>query len=531
MKKMGVSLVAMVVLLSFGLQSAIADTEVSGNITSDTTWTVEGSPYIVVGTVEVASIATLTIEPGVTVRFNDGLSLNIGGELIAKGSVTDSILFTSNSAAPNPGNWGSIKFVDSSIDAILDSLGNYIGGCVIEYCRIENGGGIHCDYASPFIGHNTVTGNFTSGDGGIYCWESSPTIANNTISGNSAPGGGGICCDKSSPTITNNTISGNSAGLIGGGGIYCFESSPIITGNTITWNSAGRIGGGICCWKSTPAIANNIIAGNSAGYNGGGICCWKSSPTITNNTIGGNSAGYSGGGIGCRESSPTITGDTITWNSAGHIGGIICDKSSPTIANNIMAGNSAGYSGDGICCYGKGSSPTINYNNLLNGIENEIFLYNVSNNIDAMNNWWGTTNTDSIDAKIWDHYDIPTLGKLLYEPFLTSPLGEKENAKVPTEIVRSRDEGNKLSGTHLKARYTRKKFRRLIIHKTRKQVIEILGQPSTIFEIGNMEHWFYNGPIAYDPLTKAAFGVHLGFEAGRVSLIDFTAVLRSIDSY
>lgn len=101
-------------------------------ITCDTTWTVEGSPYIVVGTVIVDSGVTLTIEPGVTVKFNDSLSLNIDGELIARGTVTDSILVTSNNPAPEPGNWGSVKFLPTSVDADFDKDTNYVRGCIIR---------------------------------------------------------------------------------------------------------------------------------------------------------------------------------------------------------------------------------------------------------------------------------------------------------------------------------------------------------------------------------------------------------------
>ena len=53
-----------------------ADTTVNSNITVDTTWTAAGSPYIVTspfqvyGTDGADNVTTLTIEPGVEVRFN-----------------------------------------------------------------------------------------------------------------------------------------------------------------------------------------------------------------------------------------------------------------------------------------------------------------------------------------------------------------------------------------------------------------------------------------------------------------------------
>ena len=50
-------------------------TDVCGPITTDTTWTLGGSPYVVTCNVVVFAGATLTIEPGVEVRFQPGTRL------------------------------------------------------------------------------------------------------------------------------------------------------------------------------------------------------------------------------------------------------------------------------------------------------------------------------------------------------------------------------------------------------------------------------------------------------------------------
>ena len=65
---------------------ALAVTDVSGVINTDTTWNLAGSPYIVTGDVSVkgAATPTLTIEPGVEVRFTQNTGLYIGGNFSSK---------------------------------------------------------------------------------------------------------------------------------------------------------------------------------------------------------------------------------------------------------------------------------------------------------------------------------------------------------------------------------------------------------------------------------------------------------------
>ncbi|MCP4427392.1 MAG: hypothetical protein GY803_23130, partial [Chloroflexi bacterium] len=71
--------------------------DVSGLITSDTTWTAAQSPYIVTDVVTVTDGVTLTIEPGVQVMLEQYQSLIVEGNISAVGTAAEPITFTAHS--------------------------------------------------------------------------------------------------------------------------------------------------------------------------------------------------------------------------------------------------------------------------------------------------------------------------------------------------------------------------------------------------------------------------------------------------
>ncbi|MFM6997910.1 MAG: hypothetical protein ACKOX0_01595, partial [Bacteroidota bacterium] len=87
---------------------------VAANITSNTTWTAN-NVYLISGPIYVTNNAVLTIQPGTVIRGNvatagSALIITKGAQLIAAGTATQPIVFTS-SAAPGSrqiGDWGGI---------------------------------------------------------------------------------------------------------------------------------------------------------------------------------------------------------------------------------------------------------------------------------------------------------------------------------------------------------------------------------------------------------------------------------------
>jgi len=82
-------------------------------ISADMTWTLEDSPYVILGNLTIDAPATLTIEAGVEVQFRadrasgvewDKRSLNVSGQLITQGLVQEPVLIHGGFAVdPDPG--------------------------------------------------------------------------------------------------------------------------------------------------------------------------------------------------------------------------------------------------------------------------------------------------------------------------------------------------------------------------------------------------------------------------------------------
>ncbi|MBI2304508.1 MAG: right-handed parallel beta-helix repeat-containing protein [Chloroflexi bacterium] len=350
--------------LRLGYVEASAPPEPQLTISSNTTWTLAGSPYVITSSVYVSAGVTLTIEPGVVVKFGDNLGILVDGTLIARGTASQPITFTSSRPSPFPGAWSAIKFGDSSRDATYDGDGNYLGGSIIQYAIVEYAGSsvagaVWLNQAAPFIDHITVRYNTTSG---IYAYYSSNLrVTNSIISNNQAAFGGGVYVYGGWGTLSGNTITGNNATY--GGGLRVNGAGPLtLRGNTITLNSAVYYGGGIEVYTSTLAALDSDISHNTAAY-GGGIYSSGGNVSLRNSTISYNYAPKNGGGIYAYHGRPygyydywggsfTLVGSTIFNNTAGWSGGGIWGYGTVSVEDNFVSGNTARDYGGGLWARG-----------------------------------------------------------------------------------------------------------------------------------------------------------------------------------
>lgn len=384
--------------LPLTITTAPGITIVPATITTQT-WTADRT-YMINQDSGVPAGATLTIQPGTVVRFAPNTSLSIAGTLIADATAAQSIRFTRQATA---GNWGQIKFLDSSIDASFDESGNYTGGSIVRGAIVEYGQGLNLTSAAPYIA-NSMFGNITSG-------MMMPSMNGNAIVG--SPGPKLVIADN---VFSNTGISlsgSNSNGQLSvlgnrlnGGMIQTFGSgnaSTVISGNTIVNAVAQNIAMVGITASGTFTITANHVTGGSIGI-----------------SVNNSSTMYSYNGL--------ISGNLVSSTSDDGI--FVSPASSGTpitttlTENTIVTDHGVGIGINSPGGMGSVSSNVVLHANNLIAAAGAYALRlpdDYSQNVDATGNWWGTIDAAAIPAKIYDGNDKFGIGFVDYAGALSGP--------------------------------------------------------------------------------------------------------------
>lgn len=386
-------------------------------ISTDQTWTAANSPYNLVGPTRVNAGVTLTLEPGATVNIG-GYYLQVDGALYSVGNANAPVRIISNLGVGLSDVVGYLNFTDNSIgwdgqtgcvfeNTVINQTIIYVNNPMVKINQntINFAGNMMLDNVALRIraGTSPVTNNIINGavimeggtssingntiTGGMGLYGGSPTVTNNQVSGGStyiyfakdenrvynAIAVNAYC----SPTITNNQIRGS----IGFGDYRGYQASAIITGNTIT-------NGGIGCMGNV-VISNNKVLGGGISANGPNV-------TIQSNQI----------------SVPSATAITVSDNVTVKYNTVIACAVGIQVNNPLPSGD---FSRTGFI-----SSPTIKNNNI-QGWTAYAIKTQTANDIDVTNNYWGTTDTQIINAAIYDQGRDFNLGKIVFLPILSTP--------------------------------------------------------------------------------------------------------------
>jgi RHS repeat-associated protein/uncharacterized repeat protein (TIGR01451 family) len=334
-------------------------TEVCGSITTNTTWTRSASPYVVTCNVTVSAAVTLTIEAGTIVKFENGDSLYVNGNLLSQGSFTDLIYFTAltddsyggdtngdgNSSQPTPGSWSHIAVLDGG-QLFLDHTVVRYGGGYPGYATIMGESSVNADPVSLEISHSLL--EFSNSYGITLIDRSSHlstlTVRHSTIQENSGNGiatggfyggtavgnvfldsndvlnnqGNGIeVASHEAVTVTNNTVLNHVRG------IRLEAETLTITGNHVDdYTEIGLIAGAIS-ESSTLIVNNNVITGTDGYF---AQYMLNGDFTITPNTyVGTGDFGYAG----------TVRGQDLNFDRAESVY-VLAVESSYSIGTGLI---------------------------------------------------------------------------------------------------------------------------------------------------------------------------------------------------
>ena len=334
------------------------------------------------GQLRLPAESRLVIMPGTVVEFSkndtnqDGIGENgiqVQGQLIAKGTPAEPIIFRSAEKEPMIGDWDSINILGS------DQSQN-----IIEYCQIEDAyRGLHFHFANVAVNQTVLRNNYR----GIQFQESLVSITNSQFYTNKS----GIQARDSEVTFSNNEIFAN----LNGANFFRLNlqaDTNVFANNT--WD-------GLRIREGTSLLHENLLAGNRTGL----TIADAVYGSFNRNVISGN---LESGLLARNADNIEIKGNAIQSNG---LNGISLRDTRAVISKNLI--NANGERGIGIISF----TGTINDNNIA---DNGLYAIGIEDkaDIDATVNWWGGSD---LAQEIYDDADDPDLGLVIYEPVRRAP--------------------------------------------------------------------------------------------------------------
>jgi len=423
---------------------------IGGTLTEDTRYIAALNPYIVIEPLIIPDSVTLTIDPGVELNFMIGTSIIAdGGTLIARGTSLLPIVMT----AQTENKWSGLGFINSK--TLYDAQGNYLDGTIIEHVTIEQSTtGIvlsdsssieirmfeikNCDYGISMQSAASVRmhdGSLKNCSYGMYIRNSNNNLIENCTIAN---------CDigiffPSGNTSRYNIIRNNN--LSYNANIALFISmgnsnlqNNLIESNTVTYNNIGlHIGNG-----GNEDSGFTTIQSNSIRHNDIGIKLSQNADTIRNNTIELNGSGILLSKAGGNLIKGNIIQDNTDWaitltdgsknnvltnnsiyNNASGIK--LSQKDLKYSVNNAVQYNIIQGNAGAMILFESGPQQALFGNSFIGNGTLPSFINNFESVVNAVGNWWGTTDTARIDSIIIDKFDAETWGEVLYKPMLNYP--------------------------------------------------------------------------------------------------------------
>jgi len=382
-----------------------------GIITSSDTWTKANSPYTIDGPTAIDRDVTITVEPGVTVNLN-GFYIQVNGTLIAKGTDNERIYFNNGKVSYHfvANGWneqtGSGSIFENTITDSLET-GASIKITKNTFNTLSVGG-------SSIVTDNTIRSLYAGG---------TSTVMNNEITETCRVGESALVKSNNIDTRlifisgANAEVSDNSIS----DGIHCDIAGGYVT---IANNEIRNKNPYSLIFINGPEayITNNKLIGDNTPegmrITGSFHSAFTTKATITQNQISQCTTG-----ITVSNCYAEITRNTIYNNDLGIHVSASSTFNLPPPGTNIMniEQNNIAQNAIGIEYSHSQASATFTYNNIQDNSDYN-FKITSADDVNVPNNWWGTTDTEQINQKIYDQEWDFNLGEVNYNPILTSPV-------------------------------------------------------------------------------------------------------------